>query len=219
MKLDVLDSAGAIVRHYASDDVPTPTDPKDVPFPPFWIVTPKPPSAAPGMHRFVWDFHVGDADGPLAAPGTYVVRLSLGGKTYSQHLLLRRDPRIAATDADLIAQTTLALQVEALAKRVERARSDAKGLRAANPAAASRIDAIAGAVRSRDPDDSTDAGGAAPTATLRTDANLLAELEASIESADARPTANERGAWIALAARTERSLATFDALRRSLQKR
>jgi hypothetical protein len=44
-------------------------------------------------------------------------------------------------------------------------------------------------------------------------------LEASIESADARPTANERGAWIALAARTERSLAAYDALRRSLQKR
>jgi photosystem II stability/assembly factor-like uncharacterized protein len=219
VKLDVLDAAGAMVRHYASDDVPTPTDPKDVPFPPYWIVTPKPPSAEPGMHRFVWDFHVGSADGPLASPGTYVVRLSIGGNTYSQHLVVRRDPRIAATDADLIAQTTLALHVEALGKRVAHARADAKALREANPAAAARIDAIVGAPHARDPDDSTDAGGAVPSATLRTDASLLAELEASIESADARPTANERGAWIALAARTERSLAAFDALRRSLQKR
>ena len=151
----------------------TPTDPKDVPYPPFWIVTPKPLSAEPGMHRFVWDFHVGDPDGPLAAPGTYVVRLSLGGSTYSQHLVLRRDPRIAATDADLIAQTTLALEVEALGKRVALARADAKTLRAANPAAVPRIDAIVGAAHARDPDDSTDAGGAVPSATLRSDAGLL----------------------------------------------
>jgi len=46
----------------------------------------------------------GSAQGPLAPPGTYRVELQLAGRTLSQSFEIRRDPRIAYTDADLVAQ-------------------------------------------------------------------------------------------------------------------
>jgi hypothetical protein len=164
----------------------------------------------------VWDYHERTADGPLAPPGRYVVRLSLGGRTYSQRLVLVRDPRIAATDADLTAQAVLARAVAGLEDRVGAALREAATLRAAHPAAKAQIDAVAGKPHVADPDDSTGSAASPDTSSLRYDGRLLAELEGSIESADARPTANEYGAWAALAATTERKLATWKTLRGTL---
>ena len=48
---------------------------------------------------------------PVAAPGRYTVRLTADGKTVSTPLVIKRHPLREATDADLIAQTTLALQI------------------------------------------------------------------------------------------------------------
>jgi len=39
--------------------------------------------------------------GPIAAPGTYSVRLNVDGKSYTQPLTILRDPRAPASDADL----------------------------------------------------------------------------------------------------------------------
>jgi hypothetical protein len=211
--LDIVDAAGGIVRHYASDDVPKPVDPKDVPFPPYWIVTPPPPSAAPGMHRFVWDFHVGDADGPLAAPGAYRVHLTQTGHTFSQPLTLRRDPRVAVSDAALSEQMNLALQIVRLRATVGEAIARADKLRAANPSKAAALDAIVGAPRHASPDDSMGSATTADTTSLRYRARLLDALEASVESADAAPTHNEETAFAALAQTTHRALRAVDAIR------
>jgi photosystem II stability/assembly factor-like uncharacterized protein len=211
LRLELQDAAGTI-RRYASDDVPKATDPKDVPFPAYWIPSPQTLSLVPGLHRFVWDYHIGDSDGPLAAPGTYAVRLSLDGRTYSQTLTLRRDPRLAATDADLVAQTVLARAIDSLRARVREALAAAVRLRAANPAAVARINAVAGIVPAPAPDDSTGSAQSTDTTSLRYDARLLAELEASVESADERPTANEAEAWTALRDRTARALNSWQSL-------
>jgi len=53
----------------------------------------------------------GNTNGPQAAPGRYTVRLTADGKTLSQPLVLKRNPLHEATDADLQAQTALALQI------------------------------------------------------------------------------------------------------------
>jgi hypothetical protein len=57
------------------------------------------------MHRWVWDFRGtptdegrgrggrGAAPAPLVMPGRYVVRLTAGGKTLTQPLIVRADPR------------------------------------------------------------------------------------------------------------------------------
>jgi photosystem II stability/assembly factor-like uncharacterized protein len=69
--------------------------------------------AAQGSNTFVWDFRYsspnvlpdavfqGQAVGPLAAPGTYRVELTVGGGTYTQSFKLVKDPRLTCSDADL----------------------------------------------------------------------------------------------------------------------
>ena len=50
-------------------------------------------------------------EGPLVAPGEYVASLTVGGKTYRQALTLKPDPRVRASQADLVDQLALAKQI------------------------------------------------------------------------------------------------------------
>jgi photosystem II stability/assembly factor-like uncharacterized protein len=108
VRLEVLDAAGVSLRRWSSDDRAVAIDPASVDYPPLWIEAPERLDPAPGMHRFVWNFHALARDGPLAPPGRYRIRLSLAGRTLERPLELRRDPRIAASAADLRAQYELA---------------------------------------------------------------------------------------------------------------
>ncbi len=45
--------------------------------------------------------------GPLAAPGSYSLRLASGGQTLTQAFEVLKDPQIAATEADLVASTDM----------------------------------------------------------------------------------------------------------------
>lgn len=49
--------------------------------------------------------------GPLAAPGSYEVVLTVEGKTYTQPLVVRPDPRLRVSQADLDAQLDLAKKI------------------------------------------------------------------------------------------------------------
>ena len=82
------------------------------------------PARTAGLSSFTWDQRYapavtfpgmilwgGNTNGPQAAPGRYTVRLTADGKTVTQPLLLKRHPYHEATDADLQAQTALALQL------------------------------------------------------------------------------------------------------------
>ncbi len=60
----------------------------------------------PGM--ILWG---GSVTGPMAAPGTYTVKLTVDGKSYSQPFVIERHPLYSATDADLIAQFNFLIQV------------------------------------------------------------------------------------------------------------
>src|SRR3989449_973382 len=51
--------------------------------------------------------------GPLVPPGTYGIRLSVGDTTLAQSLTVLKDPNTAGTDADVQAQTRLALAIRA----------------------------------------------------------------------------------------------------------
>ncbi|MEO1014367.1 MAG: hypothetical protein AAFX08_04180 [Pseudomonadota bacterium] len=81
-------------------------------------------AAEPGMRRFRWNMDYqgpwrADEDkryrnGPMAAPGTYTLKLSHGDKTVTQAVVLRADPRVierGVTAADIEAQTELVLKV------------------------------------------------------------------------------------------------------------
>ena len=77
-----------------------------------------------GLNQFVWDLRYPDATtfkdiilwagstrGPVAAPGTYSVRLTVGGRSLTQPLVLRKDPRSPATLADLQAQFAFLIRI------------------------------------------------------------------------------------------------------------
>jgi photosystem II stability/assembly factor-like uncharacterized protein len=111
-------AGGRVLRRFSSADPLTPPDAASVDFPAYWLQAPVPLSAAAGMHRFVWDFHIARADGPLAPPGRYAVRLIADGRTLAATLVVRRDPRVHASDADLVAAARLAEAIDALQTRV-----------------------------------------------------------------------------------------------------
>jgi hypothetical protein len=71
-----------------------------------WDLRYAPPVTFPGM--ILWG---GTTTGPEAAPGSYTVRLTVDGRTVSAPLVVKRHPLHEATDADLQAQTTIALAI------------------------------------------------------------------------------------------------------------
>jgi photosystem II stability/assembly factor-like uncharacterized protein len=89
---------------------------------------------SPGMHRFVWDLRVGAPGGrlgPMAVPGDYQVRLTIGDWSETRSFKVLMDPRVEAdgvTIEDLRAQFDFNLRVaevaeaaDLLASRVEEA--------------------------------------------------------------------------------------------------
>jgi photosystem II stability/assembly factor-like uncharacterized protein len=111
VQLEIFDSAGALLRRYASDDVLPETKAEDMQFPMYWVHDAEPISATAGMHRFVWDLHYafpGDVHtsfygpkAPWALPGKYTVKLTVNGQSHTQPLVLKMDPRVKTSQADL----------------------------------------------------------------------------------------------------------------------
>jgi hypothetical protein len=101
--LDILDTSGAVVRHFASDERPTPRDPNTLAVQLVWAPQGDTLPATPGLHRWVWDLRGTPTDdgrgrggrgaAPAVTPGRFVVRLTAAGKTLTQPLIVRSDPR------------------------------------------------------------------------------------------------------------------------------
>jgi hypothetical protein len=122
--IDILDSKGEVVRTLSS-----------VAKPQEWPIDDPDEGAseensadlknAPGVQRAFWDFRYEGAkkvwrakldagspgDGPLANPGTYTVRLSVDGKTYTQPLVVNPDPRLSLTAAQYGEQLKFSLGI------------------------------------------------------------------------------------------------------------
>jgi photosystem II stability/assembly factor-like uncharacterized protein len=112
--LEILDPSGETVRRYSSDDKTTPVNPDTLNIPAFWVPAPKSLPSVAGMHRWVWDLRptppppragggaggggggggFGGRGGSLALPGMYTVKLTIAGKSYTQPLRVRMDPRV-----------------------------------------------------------------------------------------------------------------------------
>ncbi len=194
--IDVLGADGAPVRHWSSAAPPKPVDPNSVPYTTHWIEQHPVPSAQAGAHRFVWDFHETDSDGPLVPPGVYTVRLSVDGKTYDRAARVVRDPRAPASDGDLRAQYALARQIVALQAQVKSARAKAEQRAKTLSGEALRTfrrDVI-GMEPPVNPDDSEGAYSHDFTSLLYV-SNALDYLESAVESADAAPTPDMRRAY------------------------
>jgi len=195
--LAIYDSSNRLVRRYSSDEqlsVPM----EGLRLPTYWVRQPHQLSAAPGMHRFVWDLHYPNPaatsfdypisaiyhdtppvpQGPLALPGRYSARLTANGRTWERLLFVKMDPRVKTPQSGLIAQFRLAqaiagaMQADYSALKRARAKSDG-----APNAAADDLDALNGD---------------------------LAAMLGAVDGADSQPTTQQQSAFSAL----ERRLAS-----------
>jgi photosystem II stability/assembly factor-like uncharacterized protein len=136
--LEIKDGKGNLVRRYASSD-PAPTPDPRLKIPPYWVQPQVQLSAEPGLHRFLWDLHgqplaEAEAEYPMTAvvhrtapqttapwvlPGEYRVSLTTNGKTSSQPLTLKMDPRIHVSASDLSLQFTSSARVAELRRKLE----------------------------------------------------------------------------------------------------
>ena len=71
-----------------------------------WDLRYPPATSFPGM--ILWG---GSVTGPVAAPGTYSVKLTVDGKAMTQPLVVERNPLRMASDADLIEQFNFLIEV------------------------------------------------------------------------------------------------------------
>jgi len=125
--LEILTASGTLVRRFSSADHAETIDEKSFNVPMYWVRPPQLLSASAGMHRFVWDLRYPapgavqrdfpisavphdtplEPLGVLAVPGTYLVKLTAGGRTLTQPLTLKMDPRATITPLGLTQQFTL----------------------------------------------------------------------------------------------------------------
>jgi photosystem II stability/assembly factor-like uncharacterized protein len=137
--LEIHDATGKLVRRYASTDKPE-FDVNELErtlgVPTYWVRPPRVLSAEPGMHRWVWDIHhepltggrgtypisaiphdtPREPGGPRAMSGVYTVKLIVDGKTYSQPLTIKMDPRVKTTPVALAQLTNAELRVASAMK-------------------------------------------------------------------------------------------------------
>jgi photosystem II stability/assembly factor-like uncharacterized protein len=129
--LDIKDKKGNLVRRYSSTDKPAQPDVTKLKIPRYWIRPLESLSAKRGMHRFLWDMHYTpitgvEPDYPMAAvyrdtppaptspwvmPGDYTVVLTANGKSYTQPLTVKMDPRVKMSAAELQKQFDLSRQL------------------------------------------------------------------------------------------------------------
>jgi len=156
LTLDILDAQGRPMRHLSS------TKTNKVIQPPEWpdqIVASDLISARAGMNRLVWDlrmddpaqipgaFYSGSAPrGPLVPPGTYQVKLAVGGVTRTETLDVVADPRVANAGPAITEKTRLAVEVlhdiddlHKAVNAIRSARSDLAATVKARPALGERV--------------------------------------------------------------------------------
>jgi hypothetical protein len=253
-------------RYSSSDQLPAIPEPAAAPAPVYWYRPPQRLSSAAGMHRFMWDVRYQPLTGllvgegalntvptqlpiqaipgntvpapttPWANPGTYRVKLTVNGKSYTQPIVVKQDPRvktpalamqqvysltkslyygaadarIAATKIGALRQRLAKLQLSGdAAKAAAEFAAKAEALEGTPPAIGGRGGrggGGAGAGGGR-------GGAPAPPDTLWSASTTLAGLMNSMQAADVPPTAITVAAVTSAQANAARVMARWNALR------
>lgn len=130
--LTIRDANNRDVRHFSSADKHTASDPHKLVYAPEWDEQKPVLAAASGMHRFVWDLNYSPPafvpDGVWALPGNYTVTLTANGKTITQALTVKADPRVKLSAVALEREFALATKVADAWSQAAAALSDAAKL-------------------------------------------------------------------------------------------
>jgi photosystem II stability/assembly factor-like uncharacterized protein len=241
IQLEIFDSEGKLVKAFASNDELHKTNPDDIPFTPNWLPDPRPLSAEAGMHRFIWDLKYPlpkgvrtsfyGPSGAWAVPGNYILKLTANGKSTTQPLTVKLDPRVKTTQDALVQQFELASKITArlgeistalqqvgdLRKQIESRKKEAGSNAEVQQALEALNKQIEGAV---EPDSDADFmlfGLALPGkehAPLPRIAAALTGLLIILESTDAAPTADAATASLSWDAAAVETLARWSTLQK-----
>ncbi|MEP6992068.1 MAG: glycoside hydrolase, partial [bacterium] len=214
-------------------------------FPLYWAAPTMTLSGEPGMHRFQWDMHLEPIVTPGAAPGepaegavphrtypsvnapwapagAYTVRLTADGKTYSQPMTVRLDPRVKTSAVALTKLASLSQEMYDGARVAHAAYLEARAksdqVAASNPALKAQIDSLAPAPVQRG---GRGGGGGfgrgqvpvgPPTLESVSTAMLAAAM--AMQSADVAPTARQVEAAAKAKAQYKDVMGKYEVLRR-----
>ncbi|GAB3014591.1 VPS10 domain-containing protein [Spirosoma pulveris] len=124
VKIEILDAAGTLIQSFTGNKPTYPKEDEDD------DDSGKPkiklPTTAAGLNRYEWDLRYPGAtyfkgmimwgarptSGPLALPGQYQVRLTVGDQTFTQPFEIKLDPRLkGVTEADVQEQFKMAMKL------------------------------------------------------------------------------------------------------------
>ncbi|HEU0184910.1 MAG TPA: glycoside hydrolase [Blastocatellia bacterium] len=147
--LEILDARRRLVRRYSSSDEPERVDENQLPHPTYWLRPPRLLSAKAGTQRFVWNLRYtppqgfprtfpisaiyrdtpSQPEGPLASPGEYTVKLTVDGKSLTQPLILKMDPRVTTPPAGIAKMFEVSTRCYEGIARIREVQADVRKLR------------------------------------------------------------------------------------------
>jgi photosystem II stability/assembly factor-like uncharacterized protein len=128
-KIEILDASGKVIRKYSSTETSSLEEPLD----PDEKRPEKEIKPEAGLNRFVWDLRYEEAHrvpgyylweygagarGPVAIPGRYQVRLTVGNQSQTAPFELKLDPRVHVSQEDLEQQLSMLLDTREELNRV-----------------------------------------------------------------------------------------------------
>ncbi|HWY70726.1 MAG TPA: hypothetical protein VNX88_18810 [Terriglobales bacterium] len=130
--VEILDAGGKVIRTFPPKQPSVTEAQSEEAGEGFSRQQPANPTGNAGLNRFVWNLRYEDStkvpgailwggsnSGPVAVPGSYQVRLTVRGKSYTQPLEIKGDPRLQVTQADLQKQFDLLLQIRDQVSKVD----------------------------------------------------------------------------------------------------
>src|SRR5207253_1110227 len=138
-----------LVRRFSSADKGEEIKEKELRIPTYWIRPSQILPAKAGMQRFVWDLHYPPPEGvtrdypisaiyydtpsaplgPTVLPGVYTVKLTVGGKNFTQPLVVKMDPRVKTPAEGLASMFNISMRSYEGMKQVNVALIEARNLR------------------------------------------------------------------------------------------
>ena len=132
--VEILDASGKVIRTFPPKQPTITEGAAEEAGEGFFRQVPQNPTGNAGLNRFVWNMRYEDStkvpgavlwagsnNGPVAVPGNYQVRLTVRGKSFTQPLEIKPDPREKVSQADLQKQLDLLLQVRDQVSKVDEA--------------------------------------------------------------------------------------------------